>query len=259
MISSELRYNKQPISKGRTLLIGLSIRQFFLGDAIMNKSSIPNFDSTEKPTNHNFRDLAGYRRPLSQLRVIGFAGRRKSKIYWECLCDCKNICYVETSKIRSGHTQSCGCKHRDDKFKKLHGVNKTDHPLHKTYRRMIERCECKTDDSYRLYGAVGIYVCKRWRNDFSAFVEDMGPRPEGYTLDRKNNSGPYTPSNTRWATKEEQAQNTSLTVLNADLAREIQRKYDAGMSVADITRSLPIKTRRQNVERAAKRETWKNV
>ena len=58
------------------------------------------------------------------------------------------------------------------------------HPLRGLYRTMIQRCEYKGNPSYKRYGARGIKVCERWRLDFWAFVEDMGPRPEGMTLDR---------------------------------------------------------------------------
>ena len=59
------------------------------------------------------------------------------------------------------------------------------------------------------YGARGITVCDRWRgeNGFENFLSDMGPRPEGMTLDRKESNGNYEPGNCKWATKEEQAHN----------------------------------------------------
>jgi len=73
---------------------------------------------------------------------------------------------------------------------------------------MMQRCYSPNHIAYLRYGGRGIYVVERWHY-FPNFVSDIGKRPEGCTLDRNNNDGPYGPDNWHWATATEQANNTS--------------------------------------------------
>lgn len=85
-------------------------------------------------------------------------------------------------------------------------------PTYHSWASMIVRCYNEKRRSYKHYGGRGIVVCDRWRHSFEAFLEDMGERPEGMSLDRIDVDGPYTPENCRWADTTTQARNSKQVV-----------------------------------------------
>jgi len=156
-------------------------------------------------------NLTGQR--FGRLLVIceGPKARPNAGSKWRCVCDCGVDVITETGALRSGHTKSCGCLHRDIMREKstTHGQQGT--PEYRAWAAMIGRCTIKSHSSYRNYGGRGISVCERWRL-YEQFREDMGNRPAGSTLDRINTNGNYELENCRWATKEQQDNNKRTSV-----------------------------------------------
>lgn len=113
------------------------------------------------------------------------------------------------------------------------------HPLWAVWHGMRQRCTNLKRSDYKYYGGRGISVCKRW-NSFQSFITDMGPRPsKKYTIDRVDNNGDYTPSNCRWATKEQQSTN-SRSALQITARGKTQTlsawARELGMSVSGLHR-----------------------
>jgi hypothetical protein len=131
---------------------------------------------------------------------------------WKCRCDCGDVRTFKASRVKKGLSRSCGCESRKvlGRSTTKHGFAQQEksrrHPLYATWCSMRQRCRDENHPGYRLYGGRGIEVCSRW-DDFAAFVEDMGERPDGMSLDRIDNDGNYEPDNVRWATAKEQQAN----------------------------------------------------
>lgn len=152
---------------------------------------------------------------FGSLTVTGFNGMSEDRMVrlWDCLCTCGESIVVPTKRLRNGMTKSCGCLRTTELQKRntTHGRSKT--PLYLVWQAMISRCNNPHNRAFPNYGGRGIKVCERWLK-FENFLEDMGERPEGMTLDRfPDKDGDYTRSNVRWANYVEQNNNRRDNVL----------------------------------------------
>jgi len=149
-------------------------------------------------------DLMG--QTFGRWTVIGPGPTKEKHTTWQCRCTCGQEKFIITSSLKGGGTFSCGCL-RDEINRDLHTTHgETDSPEHVVWSGMRDRCLNPNSTIYEYYGGRGITIDPRW-DRYENFLEDMGRRPSGGTLERKDNSGPYAPWNCVWESRKAQARN----------------------------------------------------
>jgi hypothetical protein len=158
---------------------------------------------------------------FGRLTVITLFPRRGkvTRVLVECTCGNKKL--VRRPNLKSGHTTSCGCYHKERvrETHSLHGFRGNHGKITATYeawRSMLNNCYCPTSGGYQNYGSRGVTVCPRWRGDdgFIHFLKDLGSKPtDSHQLSRRNKSIGYTMTNTYWATVAEVCRNTRRTTM----------------------------------------------
>lgn len=128
--------------------------------------------------------------------------------WYLCRCKCGNEKITAGYVLRRKTVVSCGCYSIERSTKHGYAKHGARAPEYGIWTGIIKRCENKNSQDFPEYGGRGIVMCKRWRKSFPVFLADMGPRPSRkHSIDRINTNGNYTPSNCRWATPKQQANN----------------------------------------------------
>lgn len=195
-------------------------------------------------------DITGHR--FGRLLVLNFQYSKGTKRYWECICDCGNTKIVTSSNLVTGHTKSCGCLAREEAEKKnyTHGCAsrlKGESREYRIWLGMKNRCSNSKNPRFDRYGGRGIEVCDSWFNSFETFLQDMGPCPNGYSIERLNNDLGYCKENCVWGSSLTQANNKcnnalltyrNLTMTLSQWARKLGCSHGALYSWINRGKSL---------------------
>jgi len=186
---------------------------------------------------------------LTVVRKSDKLGKR-GEVRWICKCDCGKTTNSLGAALRTGTARSCGCLRSELTAARFTTHGWARRPLFVIWRNMIKRCYDPRDPSFHNWGGRGIKVCDRWRNSYDNFEKDVGARPANQTLGRIDNNGDYEPSNCRWETRKQQANN-----MRTNDCLQFNGETLTLSQIADIS-GVPYKTlwRRLKVEKLSIKE-----
>lgn len=191
----------------------------------------------------NFIDRTGHKYGRLTVLEIDHSLSHSKKLYWKCLCDCGATGSYIGGNIANGHVQSCGCLQKESvsEIKTTHGLAESN--TYKTWLSMKERCTNPNSKSYSKYGAIGVEICERWISSFENFLEDMGERPNGMTLNRVGGVPLYSKDTCEWATSSVQGYDQKKKNTNTSGKSGVSStKYGTWTAYIDCNKRLHLGT-----------------
>jgi len=145
-------------------------------------------------------DMTGER--YGRLYGVAFVETRRGHAHWLFQCDCGQTAVISGARVRSGKTSSCGCLHREVSATRLtvhgHRAGKRHGPTYRAWQQINTYCGNPASARFKDFGARGVTVGSAWAEDFEAFLADMGERPAGAILERRDPAGDFTRDNCVW-------------------------------------------------------------